>query len=477
MRILHLILIVLLSLGLAACGGSSDSSSESVDDPGTDPAGEDDGFDEADMVQAMFERLPQELRDETDVALRSCDPLDPAHCLYPFPNDHFTQEVGDHQIGGVERGGTGRRVNLNLLAMPRNIAGKPIDPLEWNRNDGFSPGQLLMTFIPDLGVETDNDGQPLGPVRNAVPINDIGQFQDPNTAVIVIDTETGERHPIWVETDTNAGFLFPPEREDFPNDVETAGDPERALLVRPAVNFREGRRYVVALRNLENSDGNRIEAGGYFARCRDQGPDAFSLPALTERCQQLHDQVFPALTREMAIADNESLYLAWDFTVASTENNVARLRHMRDDAFASFHGDGNLDLPLVGDVLDQLVPDEDSDHPCLRHRDDAPCVAPDFTVTSVTEETDESRVNGQRFRIIDGTFEAPSYVLLPEPSPLEGLGFLGDLLSGIVEGVENRLLSEVVSACQDNAPAEEVCLPLEAVHDVVGEGPFHLPPV
>ena len=26
--------------------------------------------------------------------------------------------------------------------MPRNVAGNPIDPTEWNRNDGFSPGQL-----------------------------------------------------------------------------------------------------------------------------------------------------------------------------------------------------------------------------------------------------------------------------------------------------------------------------------------------
>ena len=61
-----------------------------------------------------------------------CDPIDPAHCLLPFPNDHFT--VADPTTD------TGRRVALSPLALPTNAAGKPWDPTEWNRNDGFSPG-------------------------------------------------------------------------------------------------------------------------------------------------------------------------------------------------------------------------------------------------------------------------------------------------------------------------------------------------
>ena len=61
-----------------------------------------------------------------------CDPIDPAHCLLPFPNDYFT--VADPTTA------TGRRVSFNPLAMPRNVAGKPVDPIELNKNDGFSPG-------------------------------------------------------------------------------------------------------------------------------------------------------------------------------------------------------------------------------------------------------------------------------------------------------------------------------------------------
>ena len=40
-----------------------------------------------------------------------CDPIDPAACLLPFPNDFFT--VADATTD------TGRRVNFSPLAMPR----------------------------------------------------------------------------------------------------------------------------------------------------------------------------------------------------------------------------------------------------------------------------------------------------------------------------------------------------------------------
>src|SRR5688500_3306122 len=66
-----------------------------------------------------------------------CDPIDPAACLFPFPNNHFTKaDPGT---------ATGRRLALNPLSMPRNVAGKPVDPTDMNRNDGFSPGQSIVT--------------------------------------------------------------------------------------------------------------------------------------------------------------------------------------------------------------------------------------------------------------------------------------------------------------------------------------------
>ena len=83
-----------------------------------------------------------------DAAARGCDALDAAHCLYPFPSDWFTEPAPAGSPQSVAKGGTGRRVALSRLAMPQNAYGRRVDPSEWNRNDGFSPGQLLVTYVP-----------------------------------------------------------------------------------------------------------------------------------------------------------------------------------------------------------------------------------------------------------------------------------------------------------------------------------------
>src|SRR5205807_2625357 len=69
-----------------------------------------------------------------------CDFIDPADCLYPFPNDWFT--TADSTTG------TKRRAKFDILSMPKNVNGQPIDPSSWNRNDGFSPGEPIVTKVP-----------------------------------------------------------------------------------------------------------------------------------------------------------------------------------------------------------------------------------------------------------------------------------------------------------------------------------------
>src|SRR5689334_7541359 len=90
-----------------------------------------------------------------------CDWLDEAVCLQPWPNDYFT--TGD---SGTT---THRRLNLQLLSMPRNRAGKPIDPTDYNRNDGFSPGTPIVTKIPGLDTKAAFDRSGI------VPITDMGR--------------------------------------------------------------------------------------------------------------------------------------------------------------------------------------------------------------------------------------------------------------------------------------------------------------
>src|SRR4051812_12167028 len=67
-------------------------------------------------------------------ASANCDNLDPAVCLQPFPNNFFTKPSATTD--------TGLKVNFALTDMPRNAAGKPIQPGQWNRSDGFGDHQV-----------------------------------------------------------------------------------------------------------------------------------------------------------------------------------------------------------------------------------------------------------------------------------------------------------------------------------------------
>ena len=238
----------------------------------------------------------------------TCDPLDPSVCLHPFPNDYFT--VADTTTA------TGRRVNLALTSMPTNLLGIPVDPTDLNRADGFSPGSSIITRVPGLDlVET-----------GAVPITDMARAFDAAQPIVVIDAATLARHLIWAELDANP-----------------AAEADRVLYVRPGVNFEEGRRYVVALRNLKNSAGETLVPSADFLAYRDGTPTG----DVAKEARRPHMEDVFATLAAAGIARND-LYLAWDFTVASRESLTKRALAIRDDAFAAL-GDTDLgDLTVDG---------------------------------------------------------------------------------------------------------------------------------
>jgi len=236
-----------------------------------------------------------------------CDALDPSLCLYPFPNDHFT--VADATTA------TGRRINFALSAMPKNAAGIAIDPTDYNRADGFSPGQAIVLRVPAYDPVT----------TGAVPITDVARTFDPAQPIVVINTQTLARQLIWSEIDANAT------------------EAQRAFLIRPAVNFEEGARYVVALRRLKNGVGTLIAPNADFLAYRDGTPTG---NAAKEARRPHMEDVFTTLVAA-GIARGD-LYLAWDFTVASRASLSQRALAMRDDAFGVL-GDTNLaDLQVAG---------------------------------------------------------------------------------------------------------------------------------
>jgi hypothetical protein len=243
---------------------------------------------------------------------KRCDFTDPAVCLYPWPNDYFTRTDRDTA--------TDRRLALKRASMPRNKEGRPIDPRDMNRADGFSPGSMLITKVP--GLDTLAAGR-----RSKLPaIGNLRRSLAKRSPVVVIDARTGKRHPVWAEVDSN-----PDRRAD------------RVLIIRPGKNFKEGRRYIVALRNLKTTSGRAIRPSRGFRIYRDR---VGSRKRLVQRRRAHFEELFSELAD--AGVRRRSLFLAWDFTVASRQSLAGRALHIRDRAFAQL-GDTNLrDLTVQG---------------------------------------------------------------------------------------------------------------------------------
>ena len=72
----------------------------------------------------------------------ACDPIDPSLCMLPWPDNFYTRPDPSTP--------TGLRLNVSPAATPKNVAGVPIDPTDWNRLDGFSPGSPIVTHVPGI---------------------------------------------------------------------------------------------------------------------------------------------------------------------------------------------------------------------------------------------------------------------------------------------------------------------------------------
>lgn len=214
----------------------------------------------------------------------ACDDTDLAGCLLPWPNDRFTR--GDATTA------TGRRLDLPVEGMPTNAQGVPIDPTEWNRNDGFSPASALVTVIPEVDPAA----------SDLPPVTDIGQSLDDGSSLVLVDVDTGERVPAWAELDQN-----------------TSEADEAPLLIVPAAALAEGHRHAVGLRGLRRTDGTEVEPTSAFT-------DTVARP------DALAEVWLDAL--KSAGVDPADLDIAWGFTVGSTDDISGRLRHMWSETSA-----------------------------------------------------------------------------------------------------------------------------------------------
>ena len=259
----------------------------------------------------------------------ACDELDPTHCLLPFPSNRFV--VDDPSSD------TGKRVSLPEGQLA-NTAGATLDPMEWNRNDGFSPNTPILFFAPDVDLDA----------SGVATIGDIGDSMQDGSPVAVVDLDSGERIPHWVEIDSHGA-------ED-----------QRVVIIRPAVALDEGAHVGVIIGQLVDHSGQPIEASLATRAYRDNLTT--DIDAVEDRRGGI-DEVYAAADR--LGYDRATMFAAWDFTVASQRSLSERMLHIRDDGFER-----------LGDA------------------------APNFEVTNVVT-TDLKPGIG---RVVEGTFDVPLYL-------------------------------------------------------------------
>lgn len=245
----------------------------------------------------------------------NCDPLTPTYCGFPYPNNYWTEEDPDTV--------TGMRLALPQLIMPTNTAGMQSTPGAFNEMDGFSPGIAAMTHLPGATV-----------TGLATP-DSIGDSIIPNSPTVIINAATGERLAHWVDRDEyvlqaklRVNDMEPLPEFTIDRDLDELRQ-EQALMLRPAIRPEDATRYIVAIRNVVDSDGVAVEPSAGFLALRDR---ITSDDLIIESRRGHFEQIFDEL--EAQGIDRHDLQIAWDFTTASRENNTRAMLHIRDDALS-----------------------------------------------------------------------------------------------------------------------------------------------
>lgn len=239
--------------------------------------------------------VPADLGAAPDSGVRTeCNPLGfPEACLQPFPSAYYQSANG--------------QVNLPAAAMPvstgRTSNGGdpvPLNPLPWNRLDGFSPSGALTVYFPER----------VDPAT-LVPHTDLASSLTAAASTALVDMTSGQRVLHFAEVDATA-------REGRP----------QVLIIRPMVRLIPGHRYAVAVTTAARAvGGGALSVPPGFAALRAGTPS--SDPRLA-RVAPRYTEIFAALER--AGIQRSALAVAWDYTTASERWLTGPVAGMRDAA-------------------------------------------------------------------------------------------------------------------------------------------------
>lgn len=264
-----------------------------------------------------------------------CDPIDPGSCLLPFPNNFWLRPDSSKP--------SGNRVKFGPTTLPQSAPfGEHVNPSDWNNLDGFAIIPTITTYMPNAY---------LGP--NVPRTWDETVSLDPNCPTVLINAETYEKVPHFVEIDMSTDYTS-----------------TRLLMIWPLHALDFNTRYIVGIRNMVNYTQDLIEPSFAFRALRDGiSTQDYDI----EGRRDLFKDIFTRLSK--VNVTQSSLQIAWDFNTASKEKVTHDLVYMRNDATARLPADG-----------------------------------PDYTITSIVDN-----FSADIYRQIKGTMDIPLYMTAPTP--------------------------------------------------------------
>ena len=315
-----------------------------------------------------------------------CDNTNPIHCMLPFPSDAFLVEDNSTV--------TGKRISYSANTLPRSGTVGQIHIPIINQFDGASPNTQIMTAF-----DSEPDLSEMAGQYNIEKSLEVGHSS------MIINQDTGEIVPHWTELDV---------RSD---------DSEPTIIhLRTIKALDHDTSYVVLFSNLQDLDGNPIDAPVGFAALRDNV--ITNSPDIEERRSDFN-LLFTWITENTDRSRN-SLQTAWVFNTASTESIIGPLLSMRNDALDRIGENGiNCTVETSEEVMDESG---NRSHWMITGTYTAPQYTESFYPPTLIRRTSDT----DRTPVFVENREIPFWLLIPQtaiskPADLTiwGHGFLG----------------------------------------------------
>ena len=221
--------------------------------------------------------------------------------FFPYPSVHLMEEDAESA--------TGWKLNIPADILPVAEEGTPMPVDRFNRLDGFSPATPIHVYFE--GVEIDEGSIPLqGRIAESV---------EATSSVQIIDLETGDRHPLMVDLDSQEAAI---EQH------------KRSLIIRPMKVLKWAHHYAVILtKDLKTVSGESVPVPRKFAAL----VKGSGIPDDLKDYKDHYNELFEKL--EDLYIDKNNLVLAWDFWTGSKEVTLAQINHIMEGTRADLPAD------------------------------------------------------------------------------------------------------------------------------------------